>query len=239
MPRRAGFRAIIAAGLAGAGLLLAGCTQTVSGHAAAAGGSGSPPRTDFPSSGPTTTTPHTPTPTHTQAPPQTSPPPASHLACPHVVDPSARLGYDCVSTGMTQGRNGMWPVDFARVVDTGWTMDEGSGLVSRGGTPAATAKLLTQEMLQLSYGEPVPTSKTVHDEEISVGSAQGHLVQTLITINPTFRSQRHLRVKQEQLWLVVVPVSAGQQSAWYVSVPDLEKQLWPTVPALLKTLRVV
>jgi hypothetical protein len=140
---------------------------------------------------------------------------------------------------MTQDRNAMWPVDFARVVETGWTMDEGSGRVSSGGTPAATAKGLTQEMLQLSYGAPAPTSKTVHDDDISVGSARGHLVQTLITINPAFRSQQHLRVKQEQLWLVVVPVGAGQQAAWYVSVPDLEKQLWPSVPALIKTLRVL
>lgn len=134
----------------------------------------------------------------------------------------------------------MWPLVFERQVDTGWTMDEGSGRVIRAGsTPAAAANLLTREMLQLFYGDPPPTSKTVHDGDITVGSAQGHLVQTLITINPTFRSQRHLRVKQEQLWLVVVPVSTGQFSAWYVSVPDLQKQLWPTVPTLLKTLRVV
>jgi hypothetical protein len=134
----------------------------------------------------------------------------------------------------------MWPVVFERQVDTGWTMDEGSGRIIRAGsTPAAAAKLLTQEMLQLFYGDPLPTSKTVHDGDVTVGSERGHLVQALITINPTFRSQRHLRVKQEQLWLVVVPVGAGQFSAWYVSVPDLQKQLWPAVPTLLKTLRVV
>jgi hypothetical protein len=226
----------IVAGAAAAGLLLAGCTETVSGHAAAPSGSVPPPSTDFPSStsssGPTATPPHTATSTPT-------PPPASHLVCPHVVDATARLAYDCISTGMTQGRTAMWPVDFGRVVDTGWTMDQGSGRVGRGGTPTAAAKLLTQEMLQLSYGDPAPTSKTVHDADITVGSARGHLVQTLITINSTFRSQRHLRVKQEQLWLVVVPVGAGQLSAWYVSVPDLQKRLWPTVPAVLNTLRVV
>jgi hypothetical protein len=227
----------IVAGAAAAGLLLAGCTETVSGHAAAPSGSVPPPSTDFPSStsssGPTATPPQTATSTST-------PPPASHLACPHVVDAAARLAYECISTGMSRSRSSLWPQVFEREVDTGWTMDEGSGNVIRsGGNPAVTAKLLTQEMLQLYYGSPAPTSKTVHDADVTVGSARGHLVQTLITINPTFRSQRHLRVKQEQLWLVVVPAGTGQLSAWYVSVPDLQKQLWPTVPALLNTLRVV
>jgi hypothetical protein len=238
MPRRAGF---IVVGLAAAGLLLAGCTQIVSGHGAAANGSGSPPNSDFPSSSPgptpTTTAPTAPsTPTPTSAPPSS----ASHLACPHVVDGTARLAYDCITTGMTQGRNAMWPVDFELLVDTGWTLDEGSGGISRGGVnPAVAAKVLTQEMLQVDYGTPAPASKTVHDADLNVGSATGHVVQTLITLNPTFRARQHLRVKQEQLWLVVVPAGGGQFSAWYVSVPDLQKQLWPTVPALLKTLRVV
>lgn len=236
MPRRVG---LVVAGLAAAGLLLAGCTQTVSGHAAGANGSQTPPGSDFPSSGsgshPTTTAPGSPTPTPTQ----TSRAPAAHLACPHVVDPTARLAYDCIGPGMTPDQNSIWPVDFGRVVDTHWTMDEGSGtLIRAGGNAAVAAKLLTQEMLQVDYGNPAPTSKTVHDADVAVGSARGHLVQTLITINPTFRSQQHLRVKQEQLWLVVVPVGAGQFSAWYVSVPDVQKQLWPTVSALLKTLRV-
>jgi hypothetical protein len=232
MPLRVG---LIVAGLAATGLLLTGCTDTVVGHAAGTNGSLSPPSTDFPSSSsPTTTAPRTPTPT------RTSPPPAAHLACPHVVDATARLAYDCIGTGMSRNRSAMWPVVFGRTVDTGWTMDEGSGpLVRAGGNAAVAAKLLTQEMLQLDYGDPAPTSKTVHDADVAVGSARGHLVQTLITINPTFRSQRHLHVKQEQLSLVVVPVGAGQFSAWYVSVPDLQKQLWPSVPKLLMTLRVV
>lgn len=234
MPRRVG---VVIAGLAAAGLLLAGCTETVSGHAAGQ----SAPGSDFPSSGsgsnPTTTAPRSATPTPTST--QTSRPPVAHLACPHVVDPTARLAYDCIGPGMTPGRNSIWPVDFGRVVDTHWTMDEGSGpLIRAGGNAAVAAKLLTQEMLQFDYGDPAPTSKTVHDADVAVGSARGHLIQTLITINPAFRSQRHLRVKQEQLWLVVVPVGAGQFSAWYVSVPDVQKQLWPTAAALLKTLRV-
>lgn len=236
MPRRAGF---IVVGLAAAGLLLAGCTQTVSGHAAP-NGSGSPSNSDFPSSSPgptpTTTAPNAPS----TPPPSAAPAPGSHLACPHVVDGAAHLAYDCATTGMTPGRNSMWPVDFGRVVDTGWTLDEGSGGISRGGVnPAVAAKVLTQEMLQVDYGTPAPTSKTVRDADLNVGSATGHLVQTLITLNPTFRARQHLRVKQEQLWLVVVPAGGGQFSAWYVSIPDLQKQLWPTVPALLKTLRVV
>jgi hypothetical protein len=225
MRRRVG---LIVAVLAAAGLLLAGCTETVSGHAAASNVPRSSASSDSPTSTPTSSAPRT-----------STPPPAPQLACPHVVDPAARLAYDCISTGMTPGRNSMWPVDVGREVDTHWSMDEGSGQVRGIGPAAAQAKLLTQQMLEQFYGDPQPTSKTVHDADITVGSARGHLVQTLITVNPTYRSQQHLRVKQEQLWLVVVPIGGSRLSAWYVSVPDLQKQLWPTVPNLLKTLHVV
>lgn len=240
MPHRAGIRTLLVAGTAAAGLVLAGCAETVSGHGAASGLL-SPSGSDFPSSSPATSAPPTPTtrPSPTPTPKPPAPAPASHLACPHVVDGAARLGYDCISAGMARGASSMWPLAFQKEVDTGWSMDEGSGSDRGAGSPAVEAKALTQQMVGLSYGTPGPTSKTVKDTAIAIGKAQGHLIQTLITVNPTFRAQRKLRVKQEQLWLIVVPVAAGQLSAWYVSVPDLEKQLWPKVPALIKTLRVV
>lgn len=240
MSHRVRIRTLLVAGLAAAGLLFAGCAEVVSGHGAISA-TGSPSGSDFPSSSPATTA--SPTPTTRPSPTLSSKPPAkapaSHLACPHVVDGASRLGYDCISAGLKRGASAMWPLAFQQEVDTGWSMDEGSGSDGGSGTPAAQARALTQQMVHLSYGDPLPTSKKVRDAAIFVGKAKGHLVQTLITINPTFRSQRHLRVKQEQLWLVVVPVGGGRLSAWYVSVPDLEKKLWPKVPALLKTLHVV
>lgn len=226
-----------AAALAVAAALLAGCTQTVSGHSARAGAP-----SDFPSGGPSSpsgtsgagSTPPS------SAVPTTSAPPEAHLGCPRVVDPASRLEYRCIAAGMTlDPASTMWPVKVKKTVDTNWTMDEGSGRVPfpAGSTLGTIANDLAQTMAATNYGTGARATKE-RDTDTTVDGHQAHLVQTLMTISPAFRRANRLRVSQERLWLVVVQLSNTTASAWYVSVPDLQKQLWPSVPSLIGGLQV-
>lgn len=219
----------VTAGLAIGAVLVAGCADKVSGHSA---GSGSPPAS---ASGDSSTTP-TSAPTISSAPPT-----SSQLSCPRVVDLKAHLAYNCVTDAMTKASSPVWAFKLERPVDVNWTMDEGSADVTgaKGETPAAADKRMVQRMLDLLYGKPAPKTKTEQDTDIGVGTAKGHLVQTLITIDPSYRKAQHLRVQQERLWLVVVPVAPGKLSGWYTSIPDLLEAEWPNVPAVLKSLQVV
>ncbi len=220
-----------AAAVIAAALVLAGCSQTVSGT----GLRGNAP-SGAPSQGPGTSGP--PPQTSSSSAPESSAPPAAHLACPHVVDSSANLAYDCIVAGMTNSTTSTWPVKFEKEVDVQWSMDEGSGRVDSSQSPAAVAASLTSSMAAADYG-PHAGVKKEQDADTTVDGKKAHLVQTLMTIDPTYRKQRHLKVTQERLWIVAVQVSADQVSAWYVSVPSVQKALWPRVPNLIKSLKVV
>lgn len=232
-----------AVGLALAGLVLAGCADKVSGHGELGGAT--PPINP---SGGSSTTPGSPGETSPGSSGETSPgapsstgstsAPRAHLACPRVVDVTARLAYNCVSNAMTPSISSEWPFKVERPVDTHWTMDEGSGPVV-GSRPAAAAENMVARMVGVSYGTPRPKTKTVQNVDVTVGSVRGHLIQTLITLDPGYVKAQHLRVKQERLWIVIVPVAAGKLSGWYVSIPDVVKSLWPLVPNLIKGLQIV
>lgn len=224
--------------------MLAGCTQTVSGHGAPGG-----VPSDFPSGGPSspsgtsgggaTAPPSSPVPPSSPA-PTTSPPTNAHLACPRVVDPAARLEYSCIAAGMTlDTASTMWPVKVQKTVDTNWTMDEGSGRLpfQSGSTLGSIANDLAQTMAATGYGTGAKATKE-RDTDTSVDGHKAHLVQTLMTISPAFRQANKLRVSQERLWIVVVQLSETAASAWYVSVPDVQKQLWPSVPGLISGMQV-
>lgn len=236
-----------AAGLAIAGLLLAGCADKVSGHADL-GGATPPSGTSAEPGGPTG--PETSSSESTSSAPPSSAPstgktsaPSAHLACPRVVDPLARLAYDCVNASMTPSTSTVWPFKVQRPVDVHWTMDEGSGdltAFAAGRSPAAAAKAVVSRMINgRLYGTPQPTTKTVQDVNVTVGKARGHLVQTLFTLNPGYVKAQHLRVRQERLWVLVVPVEPGRVSGWYTSIPDVARAAWPKVPSIIKGLQIV
>ena len=212
-----------------AALAIAGCSQTVSGHGSP-GGSAGPQGPSGPSSPPASSS----------GAPESTPPPAAHLACPHVVDPAAGLAYDCVVAGMDRTSNALWPLKFEKEVDVQWTMDEGSGSAGTAGGQdvAEVATRLATEMERSNYG-PTPRIKKEHDTGTTVDGKKAHLFQALMTIDPTYRKSRHLKVTQEQLWIVTVQRSAGQIAAWYISVPSVQKALWPKVADLIKSIKVV
>ncbi len=220
--------------VAAAVLVLTGCSQTVSGKGSP-GGPGSPGagQPSGPSSPGQSGAPAPESPTSSSP----APPAAAHLACPHVVDPVAGLAYDCVVGAMTRGSNAMWPVKFEKAVDVQWTMDEGSGSVA-GQSPAAVANGLSTTMARADYG-PSPGVRKEADRDTTIDGKKAHLVLTVMTINPAYRKQRHLRVTQERLWMVAVQSGPNRVSAWYVSVPSVQKALWPRVPTLIKAIKVV
>jgi hypothetical protein len=231
-------RARSAAALVVAALLLAGCTQTVAGHGGSPGPPGSldPPGTSAPPSG--SDTPSSPAPP--SGPSSSAPPPGAHLACPRVIDKTAHLAYDCIIHTMAKDSDTIWPLKFTKQVDLDWTMDEGSSHVDVTGNGNVTvlANGFASAMGAQEYG-PNAGVKKISEADITVASRKAHLVESLLTLDPDFRAQRHLKVKQERLWVVVVHIGADQFSAWYVSIPDLRKALWPRVPELIKRIKVV
>jgi hypothetical protein len=242
-----------AAGLAIAGLLLTGCAEKVSGQVDA-GGAAPPGSPSGATSGNPSTPPSAPGPGSASTPSSSDgssagPPsggsstaPTAHLACPRVVDVAAHLAYYCVNGSMTPASSTLWPFKVQRSVDVHWTMDEGSGDVTKfaaGKATAAAAKAMVSRMVGELYGTPVPTTKTVQDVNVAVDKATGHLIQTLITLNPGYVKAQHLRVRQERLWVLVVPVASGELSGWYTSIPDVAKTSWPKVPSIIKGLQIV
>ena len=221
-----------------AALLLAGCAETVSGHGGPPGptGSSDSPGTSAPPSG--SGTPSSPAPSSGESSSATLP--GAHLACPHVVDATAHLAYDCVTRAMDKDSDTIWPLKFTKQVDLDWTMDEGSSHVDVTGNGNVTvlANGFASAMGAQEYG-PNAGVKKVSDADITVAGRKAHLVEVLMTLDPDYRAQRHLKIKQERLWVVVVHIGADQFSAWYVSVPDVRKALWPQVPELIKRIKVV
>ena len=219
-----------------AAMLLAGCTETVSGHVVP---SGAPSSSDSPgTSGPPSSTDPPSSPPSGQS--SSAEPPGAHLACPHVVDSAAHLAYDCVTHSMAKDSDTIWPLKFTKQVDLDWTMDDGSSHVDVTGNGNVTvlANGFASAMGAQEYG-PNAGVKKVSEADITVAGRKAHLVESVMTLDPDFRAQRHLKVKLERLWVVAVHIGADQFSAWYVSVPDVRKVLWPRVPDLIKRIKVV
>jgi len=227
-----------AAALVVAALLLAGCTRTVAGHGGPPGqpGSSDPPGTSAAPSGSGTPSSSAPP----SGPSSSAPPPGAHLACPNVIDKTAHLAYDCITHTMAKDSDTIWPLKFTKQVDLDWTMDEGSSHVDVTGNGNVTvlANGFASAMGAQEYG-PNAGVKKISEADITVAGRKAHLVESLLTLDPDFRAQRHLKVKQERLWVVVVHIGADQFSAWYVSIPDVRKALWPRVPELIKRIKVV
>jgi hypothetical protein len=222
-----------------AALLLAGCTETVSGHGGPPGASDpSGTSTSEPPSG--SGTPSSPAPSSGES--SSGAPSGAHLACPRVVDSSAHLAYDCITRVMTKDSDTIWPLKFIRQVDVDWTLDEGSTHVAVTGTANGNVTVLANgfasAMGAQEYGPNAGVTK-VRDADVKVAGRTAHLVESVIKLDPDYRAKRHLKVKLERLWVVVLRIGPDQFSAWYVSIPDVRKALWSRVPDLMKRIKVV
>lgn len=238
--------AIIA--LAGAGLL-AGCASVVSGSGATAPSS-APGGHDFPSpsgsAAPGTAV--VPVPSQSGSAPGSSGPGSSRVSpptrCPRVSYPYAHLAFDCITAGMTQNLGGqVWPLAESKPVASGgdWVLEEGAGHwgPANGESLAAIAANVRQQMLDAGgYGQN-PTAHTDEDTDTKVDGAPAHLLQTTMTINPAWARANNVTVKQEKLWIIAIRVGTNDVSLWYTSLPDLARALWPKVPAIIATIKVI
>jgi hypothetical protein len=222
--------------------LLSACSTTVDGTGHAAGAPTN--ATDFPtSSGAPTPTAPTPTPSSDSSSGSSSPStPTGSFTCPSITYPHAHLTFACITTGLTLNTaNTIWPVSlFKKVESTGWVLEEGAG---NWGDPKSASlrdvalEVRTQMIEDHGYGSS-PSLKVARDADTTVGGVPAHVLQTTITLNPSWAHGRGTKVKSEHLWIVAMKVSDSDYTLWYTSIPDLAKTLWPKVPATIASIRV-
>jgi hypothetical protein len=244
-------RLLAVAGVALAALV-AGCSGVVDGSGTLASGplmpsgSASNGAPDFPSQSASAPGPGAST---QVVPPPTTGGPSSGSAeeptpCPQVRYPTAKLSFTCITTGMTAQSNGdPWPLSEYRTVEesTGWVLEEGAGHwgAPEGASLTAIAGYVREQMLQADDYGTSPKVTTDANRDTKVGGADAHLLQSTITLNTTWAKQRQTRVRQEKLWIVALVVGDEDVSLWYTSIPDLAKTLWPKVPGIIDTIRVL
>jgi hypothetical protein len=206
-------------------VLLGGCTDVVDGAGTALrAGSGGP------SSG-------------NGGPSSVDPSPAAPTGCPRVVYPGAQLTFRCITTAMRAHYDGnVWPVSERQTVEsaTGWFLEEGAGHwgSADGAELVDIALTVRQQMIDDgSYGTQ-PAVRTRASRPTHVDGRPGYLVQTTFDINPAWARSEGTKVRQERLWLLAIEIARNDVSLWYVSVPDLTKQLWSKVPATIASIRV-
>jgi hypothetical protein len=84
-----------------------------------------------------------------------------------------------------------------------------------------------------------PKVTTDSAKDVQINGAKAHVLQTTITLDPAAAAARKTKVKQEKLWIVAVQVGADDVSLWHVSIPDLARTYWASVPKVIDTIRVV
>jgi hypothetical protein len=228
--------------------VLAACPTTVdgSGHAASAPTTAPSTATDFPttSGAPTPTAPSTSDSSSEPSGGSSSPgAPTGSFTCPSITYPHAHLEFDCITDGLALNTaNAIWPVSLSKTVEpsTGWVLEEGAG---NWGDPKSaslrdvTVEVRTQMVDSSGYGTS-PTLTVVRDADATVGGVPAHVLQTTITLNPSWAQSRGTKVRSEHLWIVAMKVSATDYTLWYASIPDLTKALWPKVPAVMASIHV-
>jgi hypothetical protein len=215
-----------------AACLLAACTAAVGGS----GKVGLPPAPTYPE------------PTYPVPGPPTSivPGPAvpgggapASVHCPTVSDPAAGLSFRCVSPDITERNDVLWPLNLGKTVEKGWALGEGAaGIIVPSGTALQQiTHVVLQEMIALQYWGPNPGVTTVSSAAATVAGVDAWVQRMSFTINPNYRTQQGLTVRTEHTWLVAMQLESTEVALWYVTLPDEVKQLWPTVPALIKSIK--
>ena len=206
--------------------------------------------TDADASGPSgqvTLAPPTQDPTFVPVPPTTRP---SRPVSGRIVDPAAGLSYSVLPG---QWRSWEMPpftglsstVGYYRVLQlvtpTGgeYWANVGSGPVSAAFTkprdlPGTTRGLV--DALAVSY-YPKHTRRDVLEREITVHGAPGYLYQYVAAFDPL--AGRGYQAKSEQVTVLVLETGRQTPAAFYVSLPDTVKDSWPTVAALIASIRIL
>jgi hypothetical protein len=207
-----------------------GCTHTVSGHGTAS----NPPPSSAPSSGSDTNSSSPSTSSSASAP--------NDVACPVIVDNLAKLSYPCIVNSMTRltDPSQIWLTMIAQRVEPTWLMNEGSRALSEtSGVPLTTINTTIMSAMKANqFWGPNAKATTKAAKAMTIDGHQARLLQTLITVSPTYRQQNHLKVKSEMVWLVAIRVTDATAAAFFCSVPDEVKKYWPLVPRIITQVKV-
>ena len=206
-----------------------GCTQTVSGHGTAS----NPPSSSAPSSGSGTSSSKPSTSSSASTP--------NDVACPVIVDSLAKLSYPCIVNTMTRltDQAGIWLTQVGLQVEPTWYMNEGSrGLTETSGVSLTTINgTIMSAMKANQFWGPNAKATTKASKAMTIDGHQARLLQTLMTVSPTYRQRNHLKVKSEMVWVVAIRVTDATAAAFFCSVPDEVKKYWPLVPRIITQLR--
>lgn len=225
--------------------LLAGCANVVDGSGSTAGSSGpsASSTADFPSASalPPSTGAAPPSATVPSL-PASGTPPTTNFVCPHIVYRTARLSFDCITTGLVSSTTDqVWPLtEYKSVESTGWAVEMGAGHWGppAGESLAAITRTVRKRMLDgAAYGTS-PTVTTTSARDTTVAGVKAHVLQTTFTLNPAYARTRKTRVKIEKSWIIALQIGANDVSLWYASIPDLVQSLWTQVPDFIATIRV-
>ncbi len=163
------------------------------------------------------------------------------VSCPTVSAPEIGLSFRCVTSGIAMTPDPLWPLSLVKQVEPGWVLGEGAGVVG-GATSMTLAQLtgrLRTEMVSLGSWGPNPGVHTVANKATKVAGVDAWLLQTTFTINAAYRQAQHLKVRTERTWIVALHASGQRIAVWYVTLPDEVKNLWPTVPALISSIKLI
>jgi hypothetical protein len=178
--------------------------------------------------------------------PSTVPAPSSSssapapIACPNVTYPAGRIAFACITAGLTIGPDELWPLALSRATEPGWAVAEGAGKIADLGdkTLAQIATARRDTMVATEYGED-PSSKTVSGKTQTVAGVPAYVLETEITINPTYRAENDLQVKVERQWIVAINAGNGTVATWFVTIPDDLRELWARVPAVITSIGLI
>lgn len=167
---------------------------------------------------------------------------APTFSCPQVDYQLAHLRFDCIDTGLSFSTNKpIWPLIGQKEVEpsTHWSFEEGADDFGDLGskTLADIPRGARTRMVDLGEYGLKPTVTTVADKPTTVAGQSAHLLQTTITLNPTYRASIKTKVKQEKLWIIAIQ-NGNDVVLWYTSLPDLVSNLWAKVPATIASIKI-
>jgi hypothetical protein len=125
-------------------------------------------------------------------------------------------------------------------VEPQWYMNEGSrSLTETSGVSLATINTTVMNAMKANeFWGANAKATTKASKAMTIDGHQARLLQTLMTVSPTVRQQRHLKVKTEMVWLVAIRVTETTSAAFFCSVPDEAKKYWPLVPRIITQVKV-
>lgn len=163
-------------------------------------------------------------------------------SCPQVDYQLAHLRFDCIDPGLGFSTDQpIWPLIGSKPVEpsTRWVLEEGADDYGDLGskTLADIPRGARSRMLDIGAYGTSPKVTTVADRPTTVDGQPAHMLQSTMTLSPSFRALRKTKVKQEKLWIIAIQ-NGNDIVLWYTSLPDLVSNLWAKVPATIASIKI-